>query len=231
MAPSSALPPGTWVIVAAYNEQDRIAGVLADLLPVAPHVAVVDDGSADGTAAVVRGTRARLVSHPVNLGQGAAIQTGIAFALAQGATHLVTFDADGQHSAGDIPRLVAALEEHRADFALGSRFLGQAEGIPLTRRVMLSVAVLFTRLFSGAKLTDTHNGIRAMTRRGAGSLRITLNRMEHASELIDQVVRSGLPYVEVPVHIRYTASSLRKGQRTSAALGQGLRLLLSKIAR
>jgi glycosyltransferase involved in cell wall biosynthesis len=225
------MPSGLWLVIAAFNEGERIGPVLQDVLRIARNVVVVDDGSTDGTGDAVLRTRAWLVTHPVNLGQGAALQTGISFALQRGATHIVTFDADGQHSAEAISALVGALSASGADYALGSRFLGRAEGIPWARRVMLSLAVSFTRLLSGASLSDTHNGLRAMTRRGAERLRITFNRMEHASELIDQIVQSGLRYVEVPVNIRYTAATTIKGQRTSAAIGMGLRLLLNKVTR
>jgi polyprenyl-phospho-N-acetylgalactosaminyl synthase len=229
--PPTSLPTGLWVVVPAYNEELRIGPVLKAILTVAPSVVVVDDGSADGTAEQVLKTSAWLIRHPVNLGQGAALQTGLQFALERGATHLVTFDADGQHTADSIGRLVSALADHRAEFALGSRFLGHAEGIPWSRRLILRLGLLFTRLVSGVRLSDTYNGLRAMTRRGAEHIRITFNGMEHASEIIDQIARSGLRYVEVPVLIIYTAQTLRKGVRTNAALGLGLRFLLNKVIR
>jgi glycosyltransferase involved in cell wall biosynthesis len=227
----STLPARLWVVIAAYNEGKRLGSVLDGLLKTAPNVAVVDDGSADDTTSVVLQKPVWLLSHPVNLGQGAALQTGISFALSRGATHVVTFDADGQHAPDDLPRLVAALEANGADFALGSRFLGAAEGIPKSRKIVLKLAVLFTRVFSGVKLTDAHNGLRAMTRAGAEHIAIRFNRMEHASEIIDQVAQSGLKYVEVPVHVRYTADSLAKGQKSTAAMKLGLRLLLDRVAR
>jgi hypothetical protein len=119
----------------------------------------------------------------------------------------------------------------RAEYALGSRFLGQAAGIPPGRRLLLLVARLFTWVLSGVRLTDVHNGLRAMTREGAKKLGLTFNRMEHASQLIDQIMGSGLPYVEVPVTIRYTPESLAKGQRSSAAVKMGLKLVLEKFLR
>ncbi len=127
--------------------------------------------------------------------------------------------------------LIDCLDRGVADFALGSRFLGKAPGMPWSRKLMLRMAVLFMRVFSGVALTDAHNGLRAMTRRGAERVQITMNRMEHASEIVDQIARSGLKFVEVPVTIRYTADSLAKGQKTSAALGLGLKLLLEKVIR
>lgn len=225
------VPSGLWVVVPAFNEGRALGAVLDEILASVPNIVVVDDGSTDETSRVVLERPVWLVTHPINLGQGAALQTGLAFALAQGASHIVTFDADGQHRAGDITTLLTTLVDQQADFVLGSRFLGEAEGIPTTRKLVLRMGILFTRVFSGVWLSDTHNGLRAMTRRGAETVRITFNRMEHASELIDQIARSGLKTVEAPVRIRYTTQSLAKGQRTSAAIGLGLRLLLSKLNR
>jgi len=223
------LPESVWVVVAAYNEAGRIGRVLDDLLCVVQSVVVVDDGSRDETAQKVLQRPVWLLEHPTNLGQGAALQTGIDFALSRGAEYLVTFDADGQHAADDIPALITTLARQGADFALGSRFLGRAEGLPWMRRLVLRLAVLFTRLTSGGSLTDTHNGLRAMTRRGAGRIRITLNRMEHASQIVDQILASGLSYVEVPVRVKYTQESLAKGQRTADAVRLGVKLLVGKM--
>ena len=217
-----------WVVIAAYNEEQRIGRVLKDLIPVAENVVVVDDASRDETCGVVSRYPVWLLQHACNLGQGAALQTGIRFALDQGAQYVATFDADGQHAVMDLEKMLAALIGSAADFALGSRFLGRADGIPFSRKILLKLAVLFTKLISGVSLSDVHNGIRVMTRRGAEQLRITLNRMEHASQVIEQISASGLRYVEVPVTVRYTAETLRKGQRTTAAVKLGLKLLLEK---
>ena len=172
-----------------------------------------------------------LLEHAVNLGQGAALQTGIEFALERQAAIRRHVRRRWSARPADIPVLLEHLTAAGADFALGSRFLGAAPGIPWSRKLMLRMAVLFTRVFSGVALTDAHNGLRAMTRRGAQQLHLTMNRMEHASEIIDQIARSGLKYVEVPVTIRYTADSLAKGQKTSSALRMGIKLLLEKVIR
>jgi glycosyltransferase involved in cell wall biosynthesis len=227
----SELPPGVWVVVPAFNEARVLGGVLDELATLVQNIVVIDDGSTDDTSRVALERPVWLVSHPLNLGQGAALQTGVEFALAQSASHIVTFDADGQHCASDILTLLTALGEGEADFVLGSRFLGAAEGIPRSRKLLLRLGILFTRAFSGVWLSDTHNGLKAMTRRGAETVRLTFNGMEHASELLDQIARSGLRSVEAPVRIRYTSHSIGKGQRTSAALGLGLRLLLSRVTR
>jgi glycosyltransferase involved in cell wall biosynthesis len=215
-----------WVVIAAYNEAKVIARVVGDVARRGYQVVVVDEGSADDTAE--RASAASIVvRHPINLGQGAALQTGITCALQNGADVVVTFDADGQHRAVDIEHLVAALRDVPADFALGSRFLGQTIALPPARRLLLRAATAFTQLTTGLRLTDTHNGLRAMTRRGASQIRLRQNRMAHASEILAQIAASGLPYVEVPVRIEYTAYSLAKGQR----LGDALTILLDLFAR
>jgi glycosyltransferase involved in cell wall biosynthesis len=207
------LHPISWVICAAYNEAPALGRVVTELKDAGYNVVVVDDGSTDGTGRIAAAAGAEVVVHPINLGQGAALQTGIDYALAQDADILVTFDADGQHRVSDIPRLMEALIRERADFALGSRFLGQTYNLPALRRWVLRAATVFTRWTTGLRLTDSHNGLRALSRQGAAAIRLHQNRMAHASEILAEIARSGLPYVEVPVTIEYTQYSLAKGQR------------------
>jgi glycosyltransferase involved in cell wall biosynthesis len=216
-----------WIVVPAYNEARVIAGVISELKRDVQQIVVVDDGSSDATAEVAAGCGAVVLRHPINLGQGAALQTGIEFALGTGAECIVTFDADGQHRTADIDRLLEALETHRADFALGSRFLGSAVNMPALRRMLLRAATFFTRLTTGLALSDAHNGLRAMTRRGALCIRLRQNRMAHASEILGQIAASGLKFVEVPVTIEYSRYSLAKGQRS----GDVLVILLDLFAR
>jgi glycosyltransferase involved in cell wall biosynthesis len=212
-----ALPSQVWVVIPAYNEARTIGRVVADITQFGYRAIVVDDGSRDQTAAMAS-TADIVIRHPINLGQGASLQTGFDCALQQGADIIVTFDADGQHRAADIARLVRALTQAQADFALGSRFLGHSPNLPRFRRLLLKAAVLFTRVTSGLRVTDTHNGLRAMTRLAANMIQLRQNRMAHASEILTQIAASGLPYVEVPVTIQYTQYSLEKGQSLSDAL-------------
>jgi polyprenyl-phospho-N-acetylgalactosaminyl synthase len=206
---------GVFVVIAAYNEAPAIGRVLAGLATLPYRIVVVDDGSADETAEVAARAGAEVLRHPINLGQGAALQTGIDYALLRGASHLVTFDADGQHRAEDAAALLAALAAHDADYALGSRFRGAAIDLPPLRRLLLHAATSFTRFATGLNVTDAHNGLRAMTRRGAEHIRLRQNRMAHASEILHQIAASRLAYVEVPVTIQYSPYSLAKGQRAS----------------
>ena len=220
-------PAHIHVIIAAYNEGSVIAEVVGDVRRAGYPVVVVDDGSKDRTALAAEAAGAVVLRHPFNLGQGAALQSGIDFALSQGAEVIVTFDADGQHRPADISRLAGALSEEQADFALGSRFLEESSNIPRMRRVLLMAATAFTRLTTGLRLTDSHNGLRAMTRRGAAAIRLRQNRMAHASELLAQIARSRLRHVERPVTVDYNAYSLAKGQKTRDSFA----ILLDLVAR
>src|SRR5580658_8959053 len=109
-----------WLIIPAYNEAAVIGRVVGDVIRRGYNVAVIDDGSTDETGCRAAAAGAVVVTHPINLGQGAALQTGIRYALRQGADTIVTFDADGQHRAADIDVLIDALASNNADFALGS---------------------------------------------------------------------------------------------------------------
>ncbi len=200
----------TWVVIAAYNEAAVIERVVASVVADGWSVVVVDDGSRDDTPARARAGGATVLAHAINLGQGAALQTGIDYALRRGAEALVTFDADGQHDPAQIPMLADALADH--DIALGSRFLGSVEGATQRRMAFLRAAVMMSNRLAGLELTDAHCGFRAFRASAAPQLRITQDRMAHASELLKKIQASGLSFTEVPITIRYTEHSMRKGQ-------------------
>ena len=201
------------LVVPVYNEGPVVAGVLREALTVFPNIVAVDDGSTDDSAAQVATTGALLVRHPVNLGQGAALQTGIETALLlPHVRYFVTFDSDGQHDTADADAMVARLRADEADVVLGSRFLDGRTKPGLLKRIVLRGAVWLTNAQSGVKLTDSHNGLRALNRTAAGQLHLRQNGMAHASEIIEQLGRSRLRWAEHPVHIRYTEYSMAKGQ-------------------
>ena len=220
-----------WIVIAAYNEGSIIRNVVFDVGDAYRNVVIVDDGSSDNTAAEAAAGGGIVVRHPINLGQGAALQTGFTFALSHGAEHIVTFDADGQHQVKDIARLLHALCSEQADYALGSRFLEAGSNVPVARKLVLHAAAAFTRMTTGLNLSDVHNGLRAMTRRGAGSLCIRQNRMAHASEILQQIADSGLHYVEVPVTVAYTDYSLSKGQRLTGSIDILVDLMAERLQR
>jgi len=229
------LPPAdaaaVWVVVPAYKEAARIRATLAELLPRFPNAVVVDDGSPDESGAIARACGAWVLRHPLNRGQGAALQTGIDFALLRGAAVVVTFDSDGQHDPADIPAVVAPLLAGDADVTLGSRFLGRTVGMPFTRWAVLKLAVAFTRVVSRVRVTDTHNGLRGFTRAAAAAVRIRQDRMSHASEIFDEIRRLGLRYREVPVTVRYTAATLAKGQSSLNAVRVAWQFLVGRVVK
>jgi glycosyltransferase involved in cell wall biosynthesis len=204
-----------WVIIPAYNEAQVIDQVLADLSHFAFKVIVVDDGSSDLTADRAADYPVTILRHATNLGQGAALQTGISYAVrSQEAAYIVTFDADGQHHASDIQALVDVCRQGNYDVVLGSRFIngGQVENMPLVKTLVLKLAVLFSRRITGLNLTDTHNGLRVLSNKAAARIQITQNGMAHASEILSQIAEHHLSYVEMPVTITYTDYSRHKGQ-------------------
>jgi glycosyltransferase involved in cell wall biosynthesis len=229
MGPARSDLSDVFVVVPVFNERPTIDGVLRELVAICPNVVVVDDGSSDGTAAVARRRARWTLRHPVNRGQGAAIQTGLDFARRRGAGVIVTFDGDGQHDPQEIEHIVAPIRRGECDVVLGSRFLGSAPRLPAARRLAIRLAVVVTRVLTGLAVTDTHNGLRAFSDRAAARIDITLDRMAHASELLDIIAREKLAWCEVPVHIRYTDYSLGKGQTLANAPRVLLHYLIGRL--
>jgi glycosyltransferase involved in cell wall biosynthesis len=222
-------PPRISVVVPAFNEQPAIAAVVSELLPHCSTVIVVDDGSHDGTGKTAANAGATVLRHAVNRGQGAAILTGVTYARRLQPDAIVSFDADGQHDPRDIAAIAAPILDGRADVVLGSRFLGRTEHMPRSRRYLLKAAILFTRVFSGVRMTDVHNGLRAWSPRAAAQLTITLDGMAHASEILDQIRAHGWRHVEVPATIRYSEYSMRKGQSAFNSIRIVIELILQRL--
>ncbi|WP_432495405.1 glycosyltransferase family 2 protein [Kineococcus gypseus] len=196
-----------------YQEAAVVGGVVEELLGTFPLVVCVDDGSRDGSAAAARAAGAVVVRHAVNMGQGAALQTGLEYALRDPLTRsVVTFDADGQHRVADAAAMVDRLRSEDLDVVFGSRFLDDRTELDRLRRVVLRLATFYTNRSTGVRLTDAHNGLRVLSREGAAALRITHNRMAHASEIVAQVGRGHLRWAEHPVQVLYTDYSRSKGQ-------------------
>lgn len=206
------------VVIPAYQEAKVLGRVVEGVRRLGPRVVVVDDGSGDETAHVALAAGATVLRHAVNLGQGAALQTGIDYALGQDAQFLFTFDADGQHPAESLAVMADIQEKTGADVVLGSRTLGSAEGIPAARRLLLKAALTFTWMHTRLRVTDTHNGLRLFTREAALRIRISQARMAHASEILSQIHGLGLRFDEAPVTVHYTEYSLAKGQKMRGAI-------------
>lgn len=205
----------TWVVIPLFNEQPVIASVVSDVLRVFPNVVCVDDGSADGSAAAASMAGAHVLRHPINLGQGAALQTGFDFVRDQtDARYLLTFDADGQHLVSDAAKMRRRAESDDLAVVLGSRFLGAPLECGFVKKLGLQAGAALTRWRGGLQLTDTHNGLRLLRRDAFEQIHLTQFRMAHASEIIHQIEATKLPYGEESVHIRYSDYSRAKGQST-----------------
>ena len=205
--------PDTWLVVPLYNEGEVIGDVIRHAKETFSKIVCVDDGSSDDSAAIARDAGAVIVSHPINLGQGAALQTGLRYALSDpAASYFVTFDSVGQHRTEDAIRMVERLRSEDLDVVLGSRFLDSNIEAGLLKRLVLRAAVVFERLTTGLKVTDTHNGLRALSRTAVEKITIRQNRMAHGSEFLQEIARHKLRYAEEPVHIIYTDYSMAKGQ-------------------
>ncbi len=219
-----------WFVIAAFNEASAIKTVVSPIVEAGYSVVVVDDYSRDDTSHVAMSAGATVVRHPVNLGQGAALQTGIRFALRKKARVLVTFDADGQHRLLDAEMMVRVLQDKGLDVVLGSRFLGvRSETMPSRKAALLKLAALFTRFTTGVRVTDAHNGLRALTSDAASRLSIRQNRMAHASEIISQIAKLKFRYAEVPVEVLYSDYSKAKGQKMSNSLSIVIELFLGRL--
>lgn len=203
-----------WIIVPAFNEAQVIGAVVADLRAVFAHVVCVDDGSRDDTADIALRAGAHVVSHPVNLGQGAAIQTGVEYARRQpGAAVFATFDADGQHRVTDVVSMMERLSQGDVDVVIGTRFAGAAiSHTPPLKRLILRAAAWLSPSSRRLGLTDAHNGLRVFDKTIADHLNLTMNGMSHASEFIALVDENRWRVAEEPVEILYTEYSLSKGQ-------------------
>ena len=202
-----------WIIVPAFNEASVIADVIAELRTVFSNVVCVDDGSRDGTADAAHAAGAHLVRHPVNLGQGAAIQTGVEYARSRpGAAVFVTFDADGQHRVKDVVRMIDRLTGDSVDLVIGTRFGGAVTHTPPLKRVILRLAAVISPHSRSLGLTDAHNGLRVFDKAVADELNITMSGMAHASEFIALAVENHWRVAEEPVEILYTDYSKSKGQ-------------------
>ncbi|MBN3510880.1 glycosyltransferase family 2 protein [Mycolicibacterium septicum] len=202
-----------WIVIPAFNEASIIGDVISDVRSVFPNVVCVDDGSRDDTADLAFAAGAHVVPHPVNLGQGAAIQTGVEYARGRpGARVFATFDADGQHQVKDVIRMIDRLDSDNVDLVVGTRFAGTVTHVPPLKRVILRAAAFLSPQSRSLGLTDAHNGLRVFNRNVADALNLTMNGMSHAGEFIALAAENHWRVAEEPVEILYTDYSKSKGQ-------------------
>ena len=219
-----------WVIVPTYNEAPVVRSVVEQLRRHFPNIVGVDDGSTDLSSTELVAAGAHLVRHPINMGAGAAYQTGVEFALRDpGAQLFVTFDADGQHRVEDAVAMVEHLRAVDTEVLIGSRFLGSSEGMTRSRRVLLRAATIFERVTSGVAVTDAHQGLRVFRREFAQILDLRSHDMAWASEFLSRISEHEVSYEEFPVTVIYTDYSRAKGQRSINSVNIGVDILMSRL--
>ncbi len=222
-----------FVVIPCHNEGSVIGSTIASLLAGGWSVVVVDDGSTDNSWDVLARFPVHSLRHPLNLGQGAALQTGIQYALLRNAQVIVTFDADGQHPADQVCELVEPILHGECDVVLGSRFLRESDRrlVPPLKAFVLRLGILVSGWSTGVWLHDTHNGFRALSRHAASSIRLREAGFAHATEILEEIRHAGLRYLEKPVTIRYSDYSRAKGQSVLNSLNIVVDLLLRKLFR
>jgi glycosyltransferase involved in cell wall biosynthesis len=211
-----------FIVIPAKNEGRRIGPVIKKCKELGyEHVVVVDDGSSDNTREVALQAGAQVVQHIINLGAGAATQTGIVWALQKGAEIIVTLDADHQHFPEDIPRLINRLTNSHSEIVIGSRFLRTENHIPLSRIWFNRVGNWINFLITGLWVTDSQSGMKAFTAEFAACVEIRMDGFEFCIELIRYASHHKFHLEEIPIRVRYTPDTLSKGQNFFS----GLRML------
>lgn len=221
-----------FIVIPAFNESAIIGRVLSELLRAEyNNIVVVDDCSTDNTYEIVSGFPVHLLRHSINRGQGAALKTGIDFALEQGADIIITFDSDGQHCIEDLPAMLGPVINKDVDVTIGSRFIKKTN-VPFLRKILLKGSVLVMFLFYQIKMSDAHNGLRALSKNAAKKIDITCDRMAHASEIIEEIHRKKIKFKEVPVVIKYDKETIKKGRGSyREAIKVLAGMIFKKIAR
>ena len=219
-----------FVIIPCYNEAKVVRQTVTEVLEKGYTAVVVDDCSKDGSKKQLAGLPIYYLRHRVNLGQGAALQTGIDFAKRKGAKYFVTFDADGQHDSDDISGMIEFLEKENADIVFGSRFLpGAQTNVSRSRSFALNFGRYINFLVSGIMLSDSFNGLRLLTTTAAEKIRVRENRMIHPVEILLLTASRKLKYAEYPVKIHYSEYSKAKGLKNKDGIRILFEIILYKI--
>ena len=202
------------MVVPAFNEQKVIKDIINNLLKKFPNVIVVNDGSNDRTLEIINELDIKVLSHEINLGVGAAVQTGFDYvSKIPNAKAVITFDADGQHLVDDAVAMAKEILICDEGIIFGTRFPKHSKNIPKLKRIVLKLIARITDLVTGVTLTDAHNGLKAYKVSTIKELELQFSSYSYESELITQVAKKKIDYKEMPTDIKYTSYSIKKGQK------------------
>lgn len=200
----------TVIIMPTYRQSKKVKDLIQQILDIGIGVVCVDDGYngdlADYLCKEFETENVVILSHPFNMWQGAALQTGQQYIIDKlpHIHYIIHFDSDGQHQVKDIAQFKSAFQNNPSlDIVLWSRFLEWSGTIPFYRKLHKKLQLLFTKILIGIRLTDTHNGFRMIHRKAIEKLEITMNDFTHASEIEFLIKNNKLQYQEVPVDILY----------------------------
>ena len=202
----------TLIIIPLYNESKVIEEVVNGILKHFTNIVIINDGSTDESLDIISKLDVKVINHPFNMGQGAAIQTGIDYCIGKNFDYIVTFDGDGQHCPLDVIEMIEVINNKKVDTVLGSRFIGKTENMPKMKYILLKCAIIFNYFITGMFLTDAHNGLRVFKMNVVKNMRLKHNGMAHATEILEIISRNKLNFIEYPVTIKYTEYSISKGQ-------------------
>lgn len=225
------IPPITseiYIILSSYNEEDTLEEVVDGLVERGFKVLIIDDGSKDNTPAIAKNLVRKYnpmvfyYRHRINVGLGGAIKTGIKAALKRGADIMITFDADGQHNPDDLYNMYPPLQEGKADIVIASRDFSD---MPTGRRFGNTVMNYITYIFQGKMVTDSQSGLRAFTSETARKLDLKSPQYGISSEIIGEIKRKNLRFMEVPMTTIYDERTIQKGTNTTV----GIKIVLEFI--
>jgi len=201
-----------FIVIPAFNEEKKIGEVVGEVKSNGfDQIIVVDDGSADDTLNEIKRAGALALRHKINRGKGAAVKTGIEAAKILGAEEVVTMDGDGQHNPADIKSMLRKIEKGN-DVILGSRLMNK-KGMPFVKVLYNHVGNFLTWYLNGLWVTDSQSGFRAYSQKALELIDTRSDRYEYDSEVIREIYRHQLKYVEVPIEVRYTDYSMGKVEK------------------
>ena len=207
-----------YILIPVFNEEDKIKDVVENLKTFFKKIVVVNDGSTDLTGKILDSLNVIHIKHILNLGQGAAISTGLEWIKQiDDAEAVITFDADGQHLVSDAKAFANEILRCDEEIIFGSRFLEDKSNLPFIKRLVLKV-VVFTRWLSNINLTDAHNGLKAYKKSCLENIKITIDGFGFESQIINQASKKNIKYKEMPTTIVYSDYSKAKGQKLSNGL-------------